>query len=65
MGKLHDLALRMIKTGYFHLKQGNITITHTFILHIGTFNVKISKKILLLAYFYLMRGGVQFNSNID
>ena len=30
------------KTGYFHLKQRNITITHTFMLNIGTFKVKIS-----------------------
>ena len=32
---------------------GNITITHTFMFHICTFNVKISKnQLLLLAYFY-------------
>ena len=32
MGKPHDLALKLIKT--FHLKQGNITIPLTFMLHI-------------------------------
>ena len=40
--KLHDLDFKMNKTSYFHLKQGNITITHTFMLHIGTYNVKSS-----------------------
>ena len=38
--KLHDLALQ---TGHIYLKQGNIIITHTFMLHICTFNVKIIK----------------------
>ena len=44
---------KLIKTGHFHLKQGNITINHIFMLHICTFNVKISNnRLLLLAYIY-------------
>ena len=40
MGKIHDLALKINKNGYFHLNQKNITITPTLMLHIGTLNVK-------------------------
>ena len=49
----NDLHLEINKTVYFHLKQGNITITHTFMLHFCTFNVKIIKnQLLLLVYFH-------------
>ena len=43
---------------YFHLKQENITITHTIMFHICTFNVKISRnRLLLLVCFYGQREG--------
>ena len=42
----------MNKADYVNLKQGNITMNHAFMLHICTFNVKIStNRLLLLAYF--------------